>query len=92
MSKKSDFLRYVEYEMNLDRLRRKRKARLGLDKKPEAGQKGMTLSDHSLVQRVHGIYSKALKRFSGDVSLWIQYFEWCKAVKSSKALGSNYAR
>lgn len=92
IAKKSDFLRYIEYEINLDRLRKKRKHRLGMDKAPAPGQKGMTLSDHSIVQRIHGLYSKALKKFPGDVTLWIQYFEWCKTVRSSKALGSSYAR
>ncbi len=79
----------------MNRLRKTRKARLGLDqppKKAKNGKKQVSLSDHSLVTRIHGLYSKALKKFAGDVLLWMQYFDWCKATKSSKALGSSYAR
>ncbi|KAJ3089957.1 U3 snoRNP protein [Quaeritorhiza haematococci] len=100
ISKKSDFLRYIEYEINLERLRRKRKKRLGLDQTATKSDKKdntksgpvVTVSDFSLVKRIHSLYQKTLKKFGGDEALWVQYFEWCKSVGSSKALGRNFAK
>ncbi|KAH6596718.1 hypothetical protein BASA61_003412 [Batrachochytrium salamandrivorans] len=90
--KKTDFLKYIEYEINLEKLRKKRKLRLGLDSAPEKGERGITLSDYSIVRRIHQLHQKALKRFSGDIRLWLQYFEWSKRVGSSKALGKSFAK
>ncbi|KAJ3331442.1 U3 snoRNP protein [Blyttiomyces sp. JEL0837] len=87
IGRRADFLRYIEYEVNLDRLRRKRKARFGLDVKAKEGEKQMTISDYSITRRVHSLYQKALKKFPGDLSLWCQYYEWCQSAKSSKDLG-----
>ncbi|KAJ8331623.1 U3 snoRNP protein [Batrachochytrium dendrobatidis] len=88
--KKADFLKYIEYEINLERLRSKRKLRL--DQTSGKGKRGVTLSDYSIVCRIHQLHQKALGRFSGDIRLWLQYFEWCKRVGSSKALGKSFAK
>ncbi|TPX68225.1 hypothetical protein SpCBS45565_g03279 [Spizellomyces sp. 'palustris'] len=97
---KSDFLRYIAFEENLERLRRKRKRRMGQEK--EAASHGKpsdpfeqpqsSLSDYSIMRRIHGLYGKMLKKFSGDTLLWVQYFDWCSKVNSSKALGKNFAK
>ncbi|KAJ3064550.1 U3 snoRNP protein, partial [Rhizoclosmatium hyalinum] len=98
IGRRADFLKYIEYEINLDRLRKKRKIRLGLDANQdevdnEAKKKlGFTLSDYSLTKRINGLYQKALKKFSGDVELWVQYFEWAKSMGASAALGRSFAR
>ncbi|KAJ3037010.1 U3 snoRNP protein [Rhizophlyctis rosea] len=97
---KSDFLRYIEYEINLERLRKKRKRRMGLDKEDKERSQGVgkkqkqknRLADFSIQRRIHGLYGKALRKFGGDVELWVQYFEWSKSVGSSKALGRSFAR
>nr|KAJ3421289.1 U3 snoRNP protein [Polyrhizophydium stewartii] len=92
IAKKGDFLAYIEYETNLEKLRRKRKQRLGLNKAPEKGEKGISLSDHSMLRRIHTLYQKMLKKFKGDVRLWVQYFEWSKRMGSTKALATSFAR
>lgn len=51
----ADFLRYLEYEINLDELRRLRKAKLGLTKS--------TRADFSGRQLVHFIFERALRKF-----------------------------
>ncbi|ORX70362.1 hypothetical protein DL89DRAFT_223395, partial [Linderina pennispora] len=67
-----DFLRYIEYEINVDALRRKRKKRLGV--------KGRTtISDYSIEQRINGLFERALFRHSADVVLWLQYIEFVKS-------------
>ncbi len=87
-SLKSDFIRYIAYEAGLESLRRLRKKRLGLD----SAEVGLTLSDYSIVRRVHNLYQKTLKKFKGDVELWIQYFDWSKKMKSTRTLGKNFAK
>ncbi|KAJ3218507.1 U3 snoRNP protein [Dinochytrium kinnereticum] len=91
VSRRSDYIRYIEYEKNLELLRRKRKKRLGLDVKPEKGAK-LSLSEHSISRRIQALYDNALKKFPGDLNLWIQYIEWCKTTGSSKAMGRIFAR
>ena len=92
IAQKDDFKRYIAYETALEKLRKKRKKRLGLDVAPAAGQKGITLSDYSIVRRIHSLYQKGLQKFKGDIDFWIQYFEWSKQVNSTKALGKSLAK
>ncbi|KAI9090162.1 U3 small nucleolar RNA-associated protein 6-domain-containing protein, partial [Phlyctochytrium arcticum] len=104
---KSDFLRYIAFEQNLERLRRKRRKRMGLQEDNEThekkkqqnaenGQEGVVnvtgVSDYSIMRRIHGLYAKMLKKFSGDVDLWIQYLNWSISVNSSKALSMQFAK
>lgn len=120
---KIDFLRYIEYEENLERLRFKRKERFIKGQEQElkrlqrlileANSKDLqidmqelentqfllqnkkqlsTLSDYSIIKRIHGIYSKLLKKFSSDSKLWIQYLDFCKKQKSSMAFSKNIAK
>jgi len=112
--KKIDFLRYIEFELNLDALRKKRKDRIiaaakanqkllkskGDDKTQEDIEKSeylvslmrVTLSDYSILRHVHSLYNRALKRFPGDVELWVQYLEWAQKSSNSKLLGKVFPR
>ncbi|TPX37521.1 hypothetical protein SmJEL517_g00500 [Synchytrium microbalum] len=94
ITSKSDYLRYISYEINLEKLRKKRKHRLGLNQPANKrnGAKGITVSDYSIVQRIHSLYQKALKKFGGDVELWVEYLNWAQEIKSTKALGKSFAR
>ncbi|KAF0699366.1 Aste57867_10082 [Aphanomyces stellatus] len=76
--RKVDCLRYIEYELNLDALRRQRKKRMGLKKS--------TLSDHTGISRVHNIFDRALLKHRGDVDLWLQHIAFCKNQGSTKIL------
>ena len=88
--KQSDFLQYIEYEKSVEKLRIKRKLRMTAD--DMKGVKVRSVSDYSIVRRIHSLYQKTLKKYKGDVELWLQYFEWSKAIGSSKALGRSFAR
>ncbi|KAI9019060.1 hypothetical protein DFJ74DRAFT_675930 [Hyaloraphidium curvatum] len=101
ISKKPDFLRYIDYETNLEQLRKKRKERIlaalaatdeRTGKKKERPQWKGSVSDHSIRQRIHFIFARALKKFPGDVDLWVQYLDWAESVGANKALGRAYAR
>eukprot|EP00397_Hematodinium_sp_SG-2012_P025936 GEMP01027136.1.p1 GENE.GEMP01027136.1~~GEMP01027136.1.p1 ORF type:complete len:585 (+),score=117.25 GEMP01027136.1:46-1800(+) len=74
-----DYLKYVEYELNLEQLRRQRRHTLGWKKR--------TLSDSTGVQHIISIYARAVAgQFKGDVKLWFQYLDFCLESGSSKLL------
>ncbi|KAJ2839554.1 U3 snoRNP protein, partial [Coemansia sp. 'formosensis'] len=87
----ADFLRYIEYEINVDALRRKRKHRTTKDAK-------RTLCDYSIGRRIVSIFERALTRHPNDVALWLQYIEFVKSSDhsedgeaSTRALSKIYA-
>ncbi|TBU29581.1 U3 small nucleolar RNA-associated protein 6-domain-containing protein [Dichomitus squalens] len=84
--KKSDFLRYATYEMSLEALRRKRAERLKIAKGPPS------VSDYALVRRQFQIFERALKKFKGDVGLWIQYIQVAKKEGARALVGRITAR
>ncbi|KAJ8077009.1 U3 snoRNP protein [Marasmius tenuissimus] len=86
VAKKSDFLRYTQYEMNLELLRRKRLERLNLPPGPA------TISDYALVRRQFQIFERALKRFKSDVGLWIQYIQVAQKEGARSLVGRITAR
>ncbi|EJD02750.1 uncharacterized protein FOMMEDRAFT_146600 [Fomitiporia mediterranea MF3/22] len=74
--KKSDFLRYAAYEMNLEALRKKRAERLHVPKGPP------TISDYALIRRQFQVFERALKKFKDDLGLWIQYIQAAQRAKA----------
>ncbi|KAJ5174701.1 U3 small nucleolar RNA-associated protein 6 [Penicillium canariense] len=70
-----DFVRYAEYEMNLETLRKKRVKRLGLRSAGHSGQR-----------RIFFILDRATRKFHGDLNLWIQYIEYARKQYSHKKL------
>ncbi|RHZ48477.1 snoRNA-binding rRNA-processing protein UTP6 [Aspergillus thermomutatus] len=75
----SDFVRYAEYEMNLDTLRRKRVKRLGIRSAGHSGQR-----------RIFFILDRATRKFHGDLGLWIQYIEYARQQKAYKKLSTIF--
>ncbi|KAG8846897.1 U3 snoRNP protein [Tulasnella sp. 330] len=84
--KKGDYLRYVEYLMALEALRKKRVNRLKLHAAKES------LADYCLVRAQHHTFERATRRFKDDVGLWVQYFNLAKREKSNSLAGSIAAR
>ncbi|TFK44537.1 U3 small nucleolar RNA-associated protein 6-domain-containing protein [Crucibulum laeve] len=86
IAKKSDFLRYISYEMGLEQLRRKRVERMKLPPGPQ------TVSDYALVRRQFHIFERALRKFKSDVGLWIQYIQVAKKEGARALVGRVTAR
>lgn len=84
ITQKIDYLRYIQYELNLDTLRRERKKRLKITR-------NNSVSDHSITKRIHFLFHRAIKKFKSDFKLWVEYFEFCKKSSSLKLLGKAYA-
>jgi U3 small nucleolar RNA-associated protein 6 len=72
-ARSKDFLRYSEYEMNVERLRLKRTKRLG-----GKNEGGPTISDWAGPRRILFIFERATTKFAGDIPLWLQYLEYAK--------------
>lgn len=85
ISKKADFLRYIEYEMNLEELRKKRRARMVIKAK-------MSISDYAGPRRIYFIYKRCLIKFKGDISIWLQYISYAKKTGASRTLGKIFAQ
>ena len=81
-SKPSDYARYATYEMNLDSLRKKRCARLGV--------KGSR--NFSGQRTVFFILDRATKKFPGDMGLWMQYIQFCQQQKANKKLATVFTK
>lgn len=67
-------MRYIEFETNVDALRRKRIKRLGVKYKG-SGQRS-----------IYALYNRGTKKFPGDLALWMQYIEFARKDKAYKRL------
>ena len=72
-SKPADFVRYAEWEINLENLRRRKAKRLGVKGDWYGGQR-----------RILFILDRATKKFHGDIALWIQYLDCARQQKAFK--------
>jgi len=85
VARKSDFLRYAAYEMDLERLRRKRVEKIKL-RSPQS------VSDYAIVKRVFQIFERAVRKFKGDVGLWMEYIRVAEKAGAKALAGKITAR
>lgn len=77
-------MRYIEYEMRLERLRALRADRLGI-KKTDA-QYGPSM------RRLHQLFQRATKKYSGDLELWMQWVDFSKEHGSNNVLSKSIGK
>ncbi|XP_058095151.1 uncharacterized protein LOC131240736 [Magnolia sinica] len=90
---KQDYISYIDYESQLDSLRRLRKKSIVRELKKqqqtsdiEDDSKTMkkkkvwrrSVSDSAGVLRILEIYRQAVLRYKGDIDLWFRYLEFCR--------------
>lgn len=105
IKQKIDFLRSIEYEMNLEELRKKRMKRLGkgLIRKRKTTTYtflfvGLILDpkeknlEFSGIKRIYGLFKRATKKFTGDITLWLQYIDFAKKNDSSNVLSGIFVQ
>ncbi|XP_062979237.1 U3 small nucleolar RNA-associated protein 6 homolog [Elgaria multicarinata webbii] len=85
---KEDFISYIQYEINLLELIKKRRSRIGYSfKKDEI--------EYSIVQRIHGIFKRATTKWKDDLQLWLSHVAFCKKwnrkIQLSKVFSSMLA-
>lgn len=78
---KEDFLAYIEYETQLDALRRLRKNTLAREARKKMKK---SVSDYAGVARIIEIYRMAVMRYKGDIDLWFRYLEFCRVRKNGR--------
>lgn len=76
---KEDYLNYIEYELQLEKLRLLRKKALVRELQSSRRRWQPSLCDRASAMRVMLIYERATTRFKGDLDLWMQYLEYCKS-------------
>lgn len=86
---KADFLRYIQYELNLDALKKKRRTRLPV---VEAQQDLVRLIDNSGIARVSLLFERLLRKFSGDVQVWLSYLSFLQSNKCNQLINRLFPR
>ncbi|KAF2303733.1 hypothetical protein GH714_021515 [Hevea brasiliensis] len=82
---KQDYLAYIEYEIQLDSLRRLRKKSVSRELKKKGNKKiKMSVSDFAGVSRIVDIYRLAVMRYKGDIELWFRYLEFCRERRNGR--------
>lgn len=71
-------MRYIEFEKNVDALRRKRIKRMGVRYRG-SGQR-----------TIYQLYQRATRKFSGDLALWMQYIDFARKDKAYKRLNDIF--
>ncbi|CAN0294818.1 unnamed protein product [Discosporangium mesarthrocarpum] len=92
-TRKLDFLRYIEYEVNLEGLRALRTKKIDKSFTSHgSGSRKPRSSDFSGVRLIRRTFDRAVSKFPGDVNLWLQYIDHAARQGSSKTLGQLFAR
>ncbi|AAS52997.2 AER317Wp [Eremothecium gossypii ATCC 10895] len=72
-SSTSDYLKYIEYEKNVEKLRLKRVKRI------LQGSKRNSVSDWSIQQRIVFIFQRGCNKFPKDIKFWALYLQHLKS-------------
>ena len=90
-ARKADFIRYIEDEIKLEQLRniRTRKISPNITKTPKAQQ---PIGDMHIVQHIHLLFVRAIRKFRADVNLHLQHATFSKASHSYSRLSLIYTQ
>lgn len=80
----ADYARYAQHEINLSAILKKRCKRLGIQKTATTAFNGQ--------RTVFFILDRGVKKFPGDLALWMQYVDFCKKEKANKKLAKVFTR
>ncbi|TIA75832.1 hypothetical protein E3P91_00167 [Wallemia ichthyophaga] len=81
----SDYLKYIEYEITLENLKRKRMTRLKIALTPSPAL-------YAIQKRILQLFDKATNRFRNDISLWLKFIEYLKKSGANKLLTKTFAK
>lgn len=104
--RKADFLRYLQAEMDLEKLRQLRSKRLlaqqrqqeQQDKKATGGKESENtkhtkhIGDKHIIQHIHLLWVRTLRKYRADVALYLQYADFCKDTGSFRKLSQCYSQ
>ena len=101
----SDYIRYIEDEILLEKLRKLRKEKMivelknerqrrnegGQHNKAAAAYKTSGPGDSHIISHVHFLYQRTLRKFHYPIDILLNYVEFAKSVKSFQMLSRIYA-
>ncbi|KAK2586790.1 hypothetical protein KPH14_011815 [Odynerus spinipes] len=70
---KEDYLRYIQYEMDLLKLIKQRRDKFGITQKKSD-------IDYAIANKVNNLYKEAIFKFQDDIRFWVAYIKFCKHV------------
>uniref|UniRef100_A0A8C8DBQ1 UTP6 small subunit processome component n=1 Tax=Oryzias sinensis TaxID=183150 RepID=A0A8C8DBQ1_9TELE len=76
---KEDFIAYIQYEINVLELIKKRRAHIHYKFKREE-------IEFPIIHRIHGIFRRATKKWKDDVQLWLSHVAFCKKWVSQQGV------
>ncbi|XP_064006600.1 U3 small nucleolar RNA-associated protein 6 homolog [Pogoniulus pusillus] len=82
--RKEDFVNYIQYDINLLELIKKRRARIGYSFKKEE-------IEFSILQRVHSLFKRATGKWKDDVQLWLSHVAFCKQWNAKHQLSKVFS-
>lgn len=88
-AKPRDFLKYADFEINLEKLRIKRFARL---RETDHVDTNPSISDWAGFRKVIFVFDRAVRRFSGDLDIWAKYLQFVKEKDAIKVVYRVYAK
>uniref|UniRef100_A0A8C8GEB3 UTP6 small subunit processome component n=1 Tax=Oncorhynchus tshawytscha TaxID=74940 RepID=A0A8C8GEB3_ONCTS len=81
---KVDFIAYIQYEINVLELIKKRRSRIGYQFKREE-------IEFSIISRINNIFRRATTKWKDDVQLWLSHIAFCKKWVSLSYLGKVFS-
>ncbi len=81
---KALWLRYIEFEVRLEELRKLRAKRLGV--------KNNDAQMAPSIRRLHSLFQRATRKYRGDLELWMQWVEFSKQVGSNNVLSRSIGK
>lgn len=93
-ARKADFLRYIQAEQDLEKLRQLRTKQRKRDhlksKSSFSNKQEQNIGDAHIVQHLHLLFVRAIRKFRSDLSLHLLHADFCKQMKSYSRLGRVY--
>jgi U3 small nucleolar RNA-associated protein 6 len=86
-SQPRDFLAYVKFEKNVDRLRRKR-----VDRMKDVIDRMPSVSTWSIPQRILFVFQRGTNKFPSSMELWAGYLKYARKQESVKVVYDIYSR
>jgi len=94
-ARKADFLRYIEEEQKLERLRELRTLKKRRQQKRNTDEnyskETKHIGDVHIIQHLHLLFVRAIRKFRSDLSLHLLHADFCKQKKSYSRLAKVYA-
>ncbi|XP_026868136.2 U3 small nucleolar RNA-associated protein 6 homolog [Electrophorus electricus] len=81
---KDDFIGYVQYEINVLELIKKRRARIGYHFKRED-------IEFPIIQRINNVFKRAASKWKEDVQLWLSQVAFCKKWGTKSQLSKVFS-